>query len=63
MCTADGLLLAHGCSPEFVGRTLAEVLERTANTQIDMPTLLARFQQAARLGGGWVICPWRLGAS
>ena len=60
VCTADGLLLAHGASPAFVGRTLAEVLEATANTSIDQPTLLKRFHAAARLGGGWVTYPWRL---
>jgi len=63
VCTAEGLLLAHGCSPAFVGRTLAEVIEVTANTQIDMKTLLRRFHAAARLGGGWVRYPWRNSAS
>lgn len=59
ICTSEGMLLAHGASTSFVGSTLADVIEKTANTQIDATTLLRRFHAAARLGGGWVTYPWR----
>ena len=56
VCDNDGRLLAHGASPRFVGKTLAQVIASTENHQLDSASLLRHFRAAARLGGGWVTC-------
>jgi len=56
---AEGLCIAHGASRSFVGRTLAQIVEHTHNSQIDSDELFSRFTKAAQLGGGWVSYPWR----
>ena len=59
VCNGEGRFVAHGGSAEFIGATLAEVVERTNNHLTDPAALLARFATAARLGGGYVDYPWR----
>ena len=50
VCTGDGKFIAHGGSPSFIGKTLAEVVAQTGNPT-DATLLLERFTTAARLGG------------
>ena len=59
VCDTKGVLLAHGASAAFVGKSLAQIIAQTGNDQIDSDDLLRRFVAAARLGGGWVTYPWR----
>lgn len=59
VCTGEGLFIAHGGSPAFIGQTLSSVVAQTNNHLTDAAALLERFTTAARLGGGFVEYPWR----
>ena len=59
VCTGEGQFVAHGGSPEFIDKTLADVVAQTANHLTDAGALLERFTTAARLGGGFVEYSWR----
>ena len=57
--TGEGRVVAHGGSPEFVGLTLSEVLQRAHNTRIDGDQLSELIERAGAAGGGWISYPWR----
>ena len=57
--TGEGRVVAHGGSPEFVGLTLSEVLQRAHNTRIDGDQLGELIERAGAAGGGWISYPWR----
>ncbi len=59
VCTQEGVLLAHGACKSFVGRSLADVIDENCIPGLTLPSLLARFDAASALGGGWVHYPWR----
>uniref|UniRef100_A0A7S4EY36 PAS domain-containing protein n=2 Tax=Chrysotila carterae TaxID=13221 RepID=A0A7S4EY36_CHRCT len=59
LCNADGSFAAHGASPSFAGRTMAEVMEATDNGEHYDQSLFQRMSAAVRLGGGWVDYHWR----
>lgn len=55
----EGVCVAHGADPAFVGLHLTEVLARTRNTDVDGHALHRRFVAAAEAGGEWVSYAWR----
>ena len=59
----DGVCVAHGADPSFVGLTLSAVLQRTRNTDVEGGELHRRFVAAAERGGDFVSYAWRNDAS
>ena len=55
--SSDGICIAHGREPSFVGKALQQVF---ANEEIeDSADMHERFLRAAAAGGGWCTYSWR----